>query len=142
MLLTTLLPVGAYAADDSAIEDTTTNYEEPVASELEDVSIELEDQESEQADDTSAVTEISDYETFLSCFKVLEGYAQTLSLIHIWMVLEGVELVQLDIDDLFLAPAWCILRFFVFLRSGSGLYRWSRFFLRFLFCLLYTSRCV
>ena len=77
MLLTTLLPVGAYAADDSAIEDTTTNYEEPVASELEDVSIELEDQESEQADETSAVTEISDYATFLSCFKVLEGYAQT-----------------------------------------------------------------
>ncbi len=32
MLLTTLLPVGAYAADDSAIEDTATNYEEPVAS--------------------------------------------------------------------------------------------------------------
>ncbi len=26
------------------------------------------------------------------------------------MVLEGVELVQLDIDDLLLAPAWCILR--------------------------------
>ena len=77
MLLTTLLPVGAYAADDSAIEDTTTNYEEPVASELEDVSIELEDQKSEQADDTSAVTEISDYATFLSCFNVLEGYAQT-----------------------------------------------------------------
>ena len=44
------------------------------------------------------------------------------------MVLEGVELVQLDIDDLFLAPAWSILRFFGFLRSGSGLYRWSRFF--------------
>lgn len=77
MLLTTLLPVGAYAADDSAIEDTATNYEEPVASELEDVSVELEDQESEQVDDTSAVTEISDYATFLSCFKVLEGYAQT-----------------------------------------------------------------
>ena len=77
MLLTTLLPVSAYAADDSAIEDTTTNYEEPVASELEDVSVELEDQESEQVDDTSAVTEISDYATFLSCFKVLEGYAQT-----------------------------------------------------------------
>ena len=34
MLLTTLLPVGVYAADDSAIEDTATNYEEPVASEL------------------------------------------------------------------------------------------------------------
>lgn len=77
MLLTTLLPVGAYAADDSAIEDTATNYEEPVASELEDVSTELEDQESEQADETSTVTEISDYATFLSCFKVLEGYAQT-----------------------------------------------------------------
>lgn len=77
MLLTTLLPVSAYAADDSAIEDTTTNYEEPVASELENVSVELEDQEAEQADDTSAVTEISDYATFLSCFKVLEGYAQT-----------------------------------------------------------------
>ncbi len=45
--------------------------------ELEDVSIELEDQESEQADETSTVTEISDYATFLSCFKVLEGYAQT-----------------------------------------------------------------
>ena len=55
MLLTTLLPVGAYAADDSAIEDTATNYEEPVASELEDVSVELEDQESEQVDDTSVV---------------------------------------------------------------------------------------
>ena len=66
MLLTTLLPVGVYAADDSAIEDTTTNYEEPVASELEDVSIELEDQKTEQADDTSADTEISDYATFLS----------------------------------------------------------------------------
>ena len=77
MMLTSLLPVGAYAADDSAIEDTATNYEEPVASELEDVSVELEDQESEQVDDTSAVTEISDYATFLSCFKVLEGYAQT-----------------------------------------------------------------
>ena len=77
MLLTTLLPVGVYAADDSAIEDTATNYEEPVASELEDVSIELEDQKTEQADDTSADTEISDYATFLSCFKVLEGYAQT-----------------------------------------------------------------
>lgn len=63
MLLTTLLPVSAYAADDSAIEDTATNYEEPVASELEDVSVELEDQESEQVDDTSAVTEISDYAT-------------------------------------------------------------------------------
>ena len=77
MLLTTLLPVGVYAADDSAIKDTATNYEEPVASELEDVSIELEDQKTEQADDTSADTEISDYATFLSCFKVLEGYAQT-----------------------------------------------------------------
>ena len=66
MLLTTLLPVGVYAADDSAIKDTATNYEEPVASELEDVSIELEDQKTEQADDTSADTEISDYATF--CF--------------------------------------------------------------------------
>ena len=55
MLLTTLLPVSAYAADDSAIEDTTTNYEEPVASELENVSIELEDQESGQAGDTSCL---------------------------------------------------------------------------------------
>ena len=44
------------------------------------------------------------------------------------MVLEGVELVQLDIDDLLLAPAWCILRLLGSLRSGSGLYRWSRFF--------------
>ena len=77
MLLTTLLPVSAYAADDSAIEDTSTNCEEPVASEIENVSIELEKQESEQAGDTSAATEISDYATFLSCFKVLEGYAQT-----------------------------------------------------------------
>lgn len=44
------------------------------------------------------------------------------------MVLEGVEFIQLDIDDLLLAPAWCILRLFRFLRSGSGLHRWSRFF--------------
>ena len=73
MLLTTLLPVGVYAADDSAIKDTATNYEEPVASELEDVSIELEGQKTEQADDTSADTEISDYATFFSCFKVLEA---------------------------------------------------------------------
>ena len=67
MLLTTLLPVGAYAADNSAIKNTTTSYKEPVAS------------EPEQADDISAVTEISDYATFLSCFKVLEGYAHTYS---------------------------------------------------------------
>ena len=76
LLLSALLPIGVYAADDSVIENTTDD-EEPVASELGDVSIELEDQESEQADNTPAVTEISDYATFLSCFKVLEGYAQT-----------------------------------------------------------------
>ena len=57
------------------------------------------------------------------------------------MVLEGVKLVQLDIDDLFLAPAWCILRFFGFLRSGSGLYRWRRFFLRFLFDRIFRFLC-
>ena len=57
------------------------------------------------------------------------------------MVLEGVEFVQLDIDDLLLAPAWSILRFFGFLRSGSGLYRWSRFFLRFLFDRLFRFLC-
>lgn len=44
------------------------------------------------------------------------------------MVLEGVEFVQLDIDDLLLAPAWSILWLFGSFRSGSGLYRWSRFF--------------
>ena len=49
------------------------------------------------------------------------------------MVFEGVEFVQLDIDDLLLAPAWSILRLIGFLWSGSGLYRWSCFFLRFLF---------
>ena len=69
MLLTTLLPVGAYAADGSVIADTSTDYEEPVASELTDISIEL--------DDTPAVTAVSDYATFLSCFKALEGYAKT-----------------------------------------------------------------
>ena len=57
------------------------------------------------------------------------------------MVLEGVELVQLDIDNLLLAPAWCILRLFGFLRSGSGLHRWSRFFLRFLFDRLFRFLC-
>ena len=57
------------------------------------------------------------------------------------MVLEGVELVQLDIDDLLLAPAWCILRLFGFLRSGSGLHRWSLFFLRFLFDRLFRFLC-
>lgn len=89
MLLTTLLPIGAYAADDSAVEDAAANYEETIVSESENISeepadlesenipVELEDQESELADDAPAVTEISDYATFLSCFKALEGYAQT-----------------------------------------------------------------
>ena len=57
------------------------------------------------------------------------------------MVLEGVELVQLDIDDLLLAPAWSILWLFGSFRSGSGLYRWSRFFLRFLFDRLFRFLC-
>lgn len=57
------------------------------------------------------------------------------------MVLEGVEFIQLDIDDLLLAPAWCILRLFRFLRSGSGLHRWSRFFLRLLFDRLFRFLC-
>ena len=56
-------------------------------------------------------------------------------------VLEGVEFIQLDIDDLLLAPAWCILRLFRFLRSGSGLHRWSRFFLRLLFDRLFRFLC-
>ena len=57
------------------------------------------------------------------------------------MVLEGVEFVQLDIDDLLLAPAWSILWLFGSFRSGSGLYRWSRFFLRFLFDRLFRFLC-
>ena len=97
MLLTTLLPVGAYAADDSAIDDTAANYEEPAVSAPEesdaaqteepslarddlDAEQELEleaEPEQEEENDTPAVTEISDYAAFLSCFKVLEGYAQT-----------------------------------------------------------------
>ncbi len=44
------------------------------------------------------------------------------------MVFEGVELVQLDIYDLFLATAGSLLRSLGFLRSGSGLHRWEPLF--------------
>ena len=58
------------------------------------------------------------------------------------MVLEGVELIQLDIYDLFLATAGSLLRPLGFLRSGSGLHRGSRFFLRFLFgCFFWLFLC-
>ena len=84
IMLATLFPVGVFAADDTVlIEDAVTNYGEPVAFEAEELPSDSDEQqletqsESDPAEPAPAVTAVSDYETFLSCFKVLEGYAQT-----------------------------------------------------------------
>lgn len=103
MLLATLLPVSAYAADDSVTEGTVTSIdpdggqtpeptdatEETSVPEETDVpeetevpeetdALELVDAlELEAAENAIIITEVSDYDTFLACFKVLEGYAQT-----------------------------------------------------------------
>ena len=99
MLLTTLLPIHVFAADELELEDIDTDYEEstdfdseePGVFPSEDPSFTMDDPdaeqepeleqetelEQEQVEVMSAVTEVSDYETFLSCFKVLERYAQS-----------------------------------------------------------------
>ena len=103
MLLATLLPVSAYAADDSVTEGTVTSIdpdggqapeptdatEETSVPEETDVPEETEvpeetdalevvdELELEAAENAIIITEVSDYDTFLACFKVLEGYAQT-----------------------------------------------------------------
>ncbi len=83
MLLTTLLPVRVFAADEAGLDDANTNYEDPADTELEEPSFTLDEPEPEaepESDDTAdepVLPEVSDYESFLSCFKVLEGYAQT-----------------------------------------------------------------
>ena len=99
MLLTTLLPIHVFAAGELELEDIDTDYEEstdfdseePGVFPSEDPSFTMDDPdaeqepeleqetelEQEQVEVMSAVTEVSDYETFLSCFKVLESYAQS-----------------------------------------------------------------
>ena len=83
MLLTTLLPVRVFAADEAGFDDANTNYEDPADTELEEPSFTLDEPEPEaepESDDTAdepVLPEVSDYASFLSCFKVLEGYAQT-----------------------------------------------------------------
>ena len=81
MLLTTLLPVRVFAADEAGFDDANTNYEDPADTELEEPSFTLDEPEPEaepESDDTAdepVLSEVSDYESFLSCFKVLEEYA-------------------------------------------------------------------
>ena len=83
MLLTTLLPVRVFAADEAGFDDANTNYEDPADTELEEPSFTLDEPEPDaepESDDTAddpVLPEVSDYASFLSCFKVLEGYAQT-----------------------------------------------------------------
>ena len=76
MLMTTLLPVSAYAADASVLEDTVTNGKEAYAFEEADASFALEGAEPERANDEFTVSEVSDYAAFLSCLKALESYAK------------------------------------------------------------------
>jgi len=81
MLLTTLLPVRALAADEAGFDDTNTNYEDSADTEPEEPSFTLDEPELEaepESDDTAdepVLPEVSDYASFLSCFKVLEEYA-------------------------------------------------------------------
>ena len=81
MLLTTLLPVRVFAADEAGFDDANTNYEDPADTEPEEPSFTLDEPEPEaepESDDTAdepVLPEVSDYASFLSCFKVLEGYA-------------------------------------------------------------------
>ena len=81
MLLTTLLPVRVFAADEAGFDDANTNYEDPADTEPEEPSFTLDEPEPEaepESDDTAdepVLPEVSDYASFLSCFKVLEEYA-------------------------------------------------------------------
>lgn len=81
MLLTTLLPVRVFAADEAGFDDANTNYEDPADTEPEEPSFTLDEPEPEaepESDDTAdepVLPEVSDYASFPSCFKVLEGYA-------------------------------------------------------------------
>ena len=81
MLLTTLLPVRALAADEAGFDDANTNYEDSADTEPEEPSFTLDEPELEaepESDDTAdepVLPEVSDYASFLSCFKVLEEYA-------------------------------------------------------------------
>ena len=78
MLLTTLLPVGAYAVDDSVMDDTAVNYVEPARGDSTDEQVGQDEQgsEPEAGGEVSETPAVKDYATFLSSLKVLEGYAR------------------------------------------------------------------
>ena len=78
MLLTTLLPVGAYAVDDSVMDDTAVNYVEPARGDSTDEQVGQDEQgsEPEAGGEVSEAPAVKDYATFLSSLKVLEGYAR------------------------------------------------------------------
>lgn len=95
IMLLAMLPVGVYAEGDSTIGDTPSNQEEQPLPDQGEVEIGLgepgqgygtPEPETEgtpenpdgqgQQTNAPAVTEVADYETFLACFKELEGYAQ------------------------------------------------------------------
>ena len=85
LLLSALLPVTAYAADEQTSWDVEQDYEEALAPGQEDIwagtEEELPEKPFEEAlpmeEETPAAGTVADYAAFLSGLKLLEGYAQT-----------------------------------------------------------------
>ena len=87
MMLTTILPVGAYAVDDTAMDDTTVDYEAAAAPEPTGDPADAGEQTgrneqsmepgAEEGGNVPAAAAVADYAAFLSALKVLEGYAQS-----------------------------------------------------------------
>ena len=85
LLLSALLPVTAYAADEQTSWDVEQDYEEALAPGQEDIWAGAEEELPEKPfdealpmeEETPAAETVADYATFLSGLKLLEGYAQT-----------------------------------------------------------------
>ncbi len=85
LLLSALLPVTAYAADEQTSWDVEQDYEEALAPGQEDIWAGTEEELPEKPfdealpmeEETPAAETVVDYATFLSGLKLLEGYAQT-----------------------------------------------------------------
>ena len=85
LLLSALLPVTAYAADEQTSWDVEQDYEEALAPGQEDIWAGTEEELPEKPfdealpmeEETPAAETVADYATFLSGLKLLEGYAQT-----------------------------------------------------------------
>ena len=85
LLLSALLPVTAYAADEQTSWDVEQDYEEALAPGQEDIWAGTEEELPEKPfdealpmeEETPAAETVADYAAFLSGLKLLEGYAQT-----------------------------------------------------------------